>query len=437
LADQIELGEPIMLTLTNARVFDGRQMLAGRRNVTIDGDKIAAVSEQPGAGGDRIDVGGMTVMPGMISGHMHPDFYKFSIAEAFSGAQLGKELPPGVLMAIGVRTCRVLIESGFTGYIGAGNAHLIDPQLKMAIEMGIIPGPRILPCSHHIGTTADANDAQKWWQRYNEPGIDLFGDGPDELRKIVRNEIRQGAQMIKVFASAGHLISPHRGPRNMSHDEMAAIVNAAHERGALARAHVCTKDVIMDCIDVGFDVIDHADDIDEEVIEAMVTKGCYWVPSLMLTKVCMDTPGFDPAGEFKTSWNAMKKMLPLAHKAGVKILVGDDYSGVMRDIVKDDPLDHEVGRYARELPLYAAEFGMAPADVLSWATRVPGEMLSRGAKVGVVTAGALADLIVVDGDPVADLSLLARPNETLKAVIRNGAMVIDRLPATPKRQAAE
>jgi imidazolonepropionase-like amidohydrolase len=129
--------------------------------------------------------------------------------------------------------------------------------------------------------------------------------------------------------------------------------------------------------------------------------------------------------------------LPLAQKAGVRILVGDDYSGVFRDVVKDDPLDHQVGCYGREFAYYGAIEGLSPAQVLSWGTRNAGELLiDPPAKVGVIQPGALADLIVVDGDPIADLGALSRPEQSLKAVIRDGEIVIDRLPRPSKRIAA-
>jgi hypothetical protein len=122
-------------------------------------------------------------------------------------------------------------------------------------------------------------------------------------------------------------------------------------------------------------------------------------------------------------------MLPVAQAAGVRILVGDDYSGVLRDVLKDDPLDHQVGNYGREFAYYGEIEGLAPTDVLSWGTSNAGQLLvDPPGRVGVVEPGAIADLIVVDGDPLADLSLLARPNVALKAVIRDGGLVIDRLP---------
>jgi imidazolonepropionase-like amidohydrolase len=127
-------------------------------------------------------------------------------------------------------------------------------------------------------------------------------------------------------------------------------------------------------------------------------------------------------------YHQVRRTLPVAHKAGVKILVGDDYSGVFRDVVADDPLDHQVGCYGREFAYYGELEGLSAADVLSWGTSNPGELLDDASgKVGVVEPGALADLIVVDGNPVEDLSLLARPEQVLKAVIRDGEFVINRL----------
>jgi imidazolonepropionase-like amidohydrolase len=186
---------------------------------------------------------------------------------------------------------------------------------------------------------------------------------------------------------------------------------------------------------MGLDIIDHGDEIDEECIEAMVKAGTMWVPSIVYPKCFIDLGWAD---EKTLHWyDHVRKTLPVAHKAGVRILIGDDYSGVFRDALPDDPLDHQVGNYGREFAFYSEIDGLEPADVLSWGTKNAGEALLDGpGKLGVVEAGAFADLIVVDGDPVADPSILARPQQCLKAVIRDGAMLIDRLPPQNRRMAA-
>ena len=429
-----------MTILTNAQVFDGRAMLPGRHDVRLDGKRVASVEPHTGAlagdagdsdvhrddraEGDVVDVAGMTVLPGLITSHLHPDFYKFDIT---GGDRPGKELPPGVMMAIGVRTCRVLLESGFTGYAGAACAHDIDAQLKMAIAQDIIPGPRIRACGHHIGTTGDINNRGPWWKAVETPGVDLCADGPDALRKVVRQEISRGVETIKVFASAGHGVRS-RSSRNIARDELATIVDTAHERGAKVRAHVAERAMILECIELGVDIIDHGDEIDDEIIEAMATAGTFWVPSLVYPWSLLEVGYARRFGVTPELYEHVRTMLPQAQAAGVRILIGDDYSGVFRDLLEDDPLDHQVGNYGREFAFYGEIDGLSAADVLSWGTANAGQLLvDPPQRVGVVEPGALADLIVVDGDPLADLSLLARPADALRAVIRDGAFVIDRI----------
>lgn len=420
-----------MTTYTNARVFDGRKLLPGRKTVTLEGDRIASVSDGP-AEGEAIDLDGMTLMPGLITCHFHPDFYKFTLAQGFAGEPLGKELPPGVLMAIAVRNAGVLLESGFTGYVGATCGHDIDAQLKMAIEQGIMPGPRIRACSMHIGTTGDLNHSKNWWREMTSPGTDVFVDGPAEMRKMVRTFVHRGAETIKLFTSAGHGF-PGPVPRNMERDEIEAAVVAAHHRGAKVRAHCADREMIEECVDLGVDIIDHGDEIDEALIGKMAKAGTCWVPSLIYPKCLLELGWGDAA--MQGHYDHVRAMLPLAQAAGVTILIGDDYSGVFRDVISDDPLDHQVGNYGREFAYYA-ELGIAPEDVLSWGTANAGEVLTGGRdKLGTVEVGALADLIVVDGDPLADLSILARPQDHLKAVIRDGVTVIDRLPPQPQGKA--
>ncbi|HVM66319.1 MAG TPA: amidohydrolase family protein [Acidimicrobiales bacterium] len=418
-----------MRALTNATVFDGRQLLPDRHTVELEGDRIAAVDDTlTDEADDVVDVGGMTVMPGLITCHLHPDFYKFDI---FAGEKPGKELPPGVMMAIGVRTCHVLLESGFTGYVGASCAHDIDASLKIAIAQGIIPGPRIRACGHHIGTTGDMNNRSRWWKPYETPGLDICDDGPSAMRKLVRQEIGRGVETIKIFAGAGHGI-PGKTMRNMARDEIAAVVDAAHDRGAKVRAHVADREMILECIALGVDIIDHGDEIDDEIIDKMVQAGTFWVPSLVYLWSLLEVGYAAQFGVTTELYEHVRAMLPVAQEAGVRILVGDDYSGVFRNLIKDDPLDHQVGNYGREFAFYGEIDGLKPADVLSWGTSNAGQLLvDPPAKVGVIEPGSLADLIIVDGDPLKDVSLLARPNESLKAVIRDGEFVIDRLPLRP------
>lgn len=418
-----------MVTLVNARIFDGQRMLSGHNNIKIDGKRIVSVGDTVVDQREEIiDVHGMTLMPGLITCHMHADYYRYSMAQAQAGLAFGKELPPGVLMAIAVRTCGVLLQSGFTGFVGAACAHDIDTQLQMAIADNIMDGPRILACGHFLGTTGDLVHNPNWWRDHTTPGAELIADGPIALRALVRDEVRRGVEIIKIFASDGHG-QITRTKRNFARDELKAIVEAAHDRGAKVRAHAPKKDMVLECIEFGVDVIDHGDEIDEECIEAMVKAGTFWVPSLTHLKTWLELGWKDPTGEIARGYAQVRRMLPIADRAGVRILLGDDYSGFTRDLVEDDPLDHEVGRYGRELAMYAEIDGITPEMVMRWGTRNAGELLAHAPdKVGVIEAGALADLIIVEGDPLADISLFSRPEQALKAVICDGKAIINRLP---------
>ena len=357
-----------MVTLTNAQVFDGRAMLPGRHDVTLDGKRIASVSEHTGpASGEVVDVGGMTVLPGLITCHLHPDFFKFDIG---AGEQPGKELPPGVMMAIGVRTCRVLLESGFTGYAGASCAHDIDAQLKMAIAQDIIPGPRIRACGHHIGTTGDMNNRPPWWKAYETPGVDIAADGPDELPQAGAPGDRPRAWRRSRSSPAGTRCSRTarrgtcRGPRSPRSSR-------PRTSGARVRAHVADRAMILECIELGVDVIDHGDEIDDEIIEKMVEAGTFWVPSLVYLWSLLEVGYAKRFGVSPELYEHVRTMLPRAQQAGVRILVGDDYSGVFRTLLADDPLDHQVGNYGREFGFYAAIDGLSPAEVLTGARATP------------------------------------------------------------------
>lgn len=419
-----------MPSFTNARVFDGRRLLPGPHAVIIDGNRIVSVEPGPAPAG-AIDLGGMTLMPGLITSHFHPDFFRFTLSMGMDGEPLGKELPPGVLMAIAIRNAGVLLRSGFTGYVGAACGHDIDAQLKMAIAQGILPGPRIRACSVHIGTTGDVNDSRKWWRRFDSPGTDVFVDGPEAMRRMARECIRRGAQTIKIFASSGHGGLPWPVDRTMDRDEIAAVVAAAHGRGARVRAHATTRATIRECVELGVDIIDHGDEIDAEIVRMMADKGTFWVPSMVYPD-CMLKLGW-AGDDLRRQQDNVRAMLPAAQEAGVRILIGDDYSGVFREVLEDDPLDHKVGDYGREFAFYGSIDGITPEQVLTWGTANAGEALLDPweGRLGTIEPGALADLIVVDGDPVADLSLLSRPDAALKAVLRDGALVLDRLPSSP------
>lgn len=428
----------------NARLFDGENDPKSGMSVAIEGDRIITVEadsdELCSAEGDHIDLGGKTLMPGMTQGHWHPDYGGLRLADV-GKAYLGTQSPPAYLTAVAIENLGYAVQSGVTNVVGAACSFDNDVALKMAIEDGRITGPRIRPSGLHINTTANENEPNSWWipATAREDGMqiigqELYADGPDGMRKAVRHQIRRKVEVIKIFPSGGHGIDFPEHLRSMTHEELAAVISTAHDRGAIVRGHVTTKSHMLEAINLGMDIVDHGDHLDEDVIEAMVKHNCFYVPSMLFLKKLM------PSGEGELarasqlepvvrSFNHLKKMLPLAQKAGVRIVPGDDFGLEF--------MMHGYGNYAEELEVYVNDCGIAAKDVLTWTTRNGAQMMAN--ESGLIRAGRLADMIVVDGDPLADISLLRRPLETLDLVMIGGKAIKDRLPrmAGAKAKSAE
>jgi len=419
----------------NARLFDGESDPRDGMTVVVEGERIIEVAPDSGelrdADGDHVDLGGRTLMPGMTQGHFHADYSGLRLADV-GKSYLGTQMPPSYLASVAIQNLGHALQSGYTGIVGAGCSNDNDAALKLAIRDGVVVGPRIRACGLHVNTTANENEPSAWWIPASERedglqviGGELFADGPDGMRKAVRHQLRRGVEVIKIFPSGGHGIDFPEERRSMSKDELEAVIRAAHERGAIVRGHVTTKSMLMESIGLGMDIADHGDFIDEEVIELMVKNGTFYVPSMLFLKKLL------PSGEgelarasqlapLRRSIDNLTRMLPLAHKAGVCIVPGDDFGLEF--------MMHAPGNYAEELEIYGNDCGIAARDVLSWATRNGAKMLGLGDEAGLIRAGRLADLIVVNGDPTADISLLRRPLETIDLIMLGGKAIKDRLP---------
>ena len=193
-------------------------------------------------------------MPGMFNCHYHASYRNIGS----TGLPIGMEGSPGYLTIGGAYNIALALNSGFTGVISAGAPHAIDASLRKAVEEGLIPGPRIMTGSRDVSTTAHSQDrAFPWyWEGGQHPGI-CKCDGPDGFRRGVREEIKRGAEYIKIFATAGHAVKGDPELLEVSPDELAAAIHAAHERGVRVRAHIANKHAIMTATKLGIDAIDH------------------------------------------------------------------------------------------------------------------------------------------------------------------------------------
>jgi imidazolonepropionase-like amidohydrolase len=411
------------LILSGATVLDADGPRP-RSTVAVEDRRIAAVCSDSVADAaldarpdDRvIDLEGRTVMPGLVTSHFHATYHELGSKVA----PFGLEEPPALQAVRAAHHLELALRCGFTGAVSAGAPFAIDAAMKMAIAEGLFPGPRLMAGSRDVSTTGHAGDKSfPWYWDVGARGAVNRSDGPDEFRRAVREEIKQGAEIIKMFVTGGHGTVAPAEQTEMSRAELSAGIEAAHERGALVRGHIANRDALHMALDVGIDVVDHGDGLDEAAIERMVGLGTFLVPSQLFPARFAEMMGGGGLGFTVGMTEDIERalaILPVANEAGVKLLCGDDYGAI--------GLSH--GRYADELEFYVKEAGIAPLDVLRWATRHGAELMGRGHELGAVQEGFLADLLVVDGDPLSAITLLRDP-ERLLAVMKSGALVKDEL----------
>jgi imidazolonepropionase-like amidohydrolase len=213
----------------------------------------------------------------------------------------------------------------------------------------------------------------------------------------------------------------------MTYEELKAASDAAHERGARTRAHVCGTAQVMKCIRAGVDIIDHADWMDDEVIEALIANNKFVLPSMYTPWLSSSDRTLDGAEYYdEEDFEYMRRKVPEANARGVKFVPGDDYGFF-------DMAPH--GDYSKELVCYVEQVGVSPVDVIRWATKYGGEMTGIP-DLGTIEPGKLADMVVVDGDPSKDIRVLTRP-DAIVTVLKGGAVVSGQLPAARPAMAAE
>ena len=419
---------PVRTVLRGGRLFDGRGAVRDGVTVVVESGRIAEVGDDTAISSrspDRVvELAGQTLMPGMASCHFHSSWEGLS---PIAAPVTGLHAPPAYMALTAAKNARTALEHGVTSVIGSSVGYEIDASLKQAIEDGLVPGPRMLAGSHELCSTGDLPTGAmiNWHMNLGNLGVIRTGDGPEAFERLVREEIKRGADVVKLSATRGHAAGAGDGGLSLAEDEIAAATRAAHQRGRRVRAHAATKRGILACARAGVDLIDHADQLDAECIDAILERDLTIVPSVMYVVRTLELfdqglmkpflpdpipPIFMQTIEgMRADLANMTAMLPEAARAGVRIVSGDDYGTAY--------LAH--GEYAKEYTYYVEAMGFDARQVLRWATSSAAEAMGRGGELGRVEAGLLADLIVVDGDPTEDIRCLEDPDR-ISAVMKEG-----------------
>jgi imidazolonepropionase-like amidohydrolase len=383
-------------------------VLKGKQIEAVGAAETVSVPQEA----EVIDTSGKTVMPGLIEAHVH-------LLGIKSMNPLTWVIDPPELRGMrAVVDVWKLVSSGFTTVRDCGNPNAL--HLKKAIEEGSIIGPRIISCGAIITQTGGHGEPVHFLpiEWISQRGIGRIADGVDECRKAAREQLRAGADFIKL-CSTGGVMSEKDKPISSQYtlEEIRAIVEEAHNVGAKAASHAQGTQGIKNALLAGIDTIEHGFYLDDETIEMMIKRNTYLVPTLAIidaivtrgAKAGVPQVSLDKAKEVR---KANLKSFVHACRAGIKIGCGTDY---LSDAMGP------MGENAIELELQV-KAGRSPMEVIVSATKVNSEALGLSDQLGTLEVGKLADLIVVGGDPISDITVL-RDKSKIVSVYKGGARV--------------
>ena len=403
------------LAVANATLIDGTgaDPMPGASLVTEDG-RITAVgtrAEPPRDADIVIDAGGRTLMPGLIDCHVHMLFKPASMQERLL-------TPPTLRVFEGMENARATLDAGFTSVRDAGGT----PQgFKMAIDRVMIPGPRMKISVSALSQTGGHGDSTmpsgvrtRLLGALGPEWPENVADGPDEVRKAVREILRAGADFIKL-CSTGGVLSPSDEPAHtqFTAEEIEVMVYEARAAGKTCMAHAQGTQGIKNAVYAGVESIEHGIWLDDEAIDAMKERGTFLVPTLVAPLWVLRNAEKSPGSVLPQAIRKTKEVMDdhrasaaRAIRAGVRVAMGTD-SGVGPHGYNAEELERMV------------ECGMTPMQAIEAATRVASECAHISADAGTLECGKLADLLIVDGDPLDDIKIL-QDRERLAVIVQGG-----------------
>jgi imidazolonepropionase-like amidohydrolase len=416
-----------------ARLIDGNGgFLEGGVTVVLDGKTIERIAKSGAAKLPEdctvVDAGDATLMPGMMDCHLHLNQWNVLTFKNYRAAAF--EITPQLQMLYALLHAQICMEMGFTtlrdlgGYSYAGHVTAEMCAIRDAIEFGIVAGPRLFCAGWAIITNAHLDCILP----RNVPRTALAtADGPWELRKLARTQLRIGADLIKTCCSGGGGTDKEEPDiRNMTQEEIDAIVDEAHAFGKRCAVHCFTPEAQKMAMRAGADTLEHSVFTDDEAIAMMKKQKIILTPTLqhrtdhaIELRRKMGTPEFT-LSKMKKIQPHTKATFQRLHREGIKMALGTDTQ-----------LDPEMGSQAGEMAIYV-DFGMTPEEAIATGTKNAAEAIGIADKVGTLEPGKLADIIAVNGNPYADITVLQKKANIL-LVMKEGRVYVDRRPGKTER----
>jgi len=360
-----------------------------------------------------LDANGGTVMPGLVEAHFHPTYFNVAALE-----DLDIKYPVEYVTLLAANNARLSLECGYTAARSGGSLFNIDVWLKKAIDEEVVPGPRLAASGREICGAGGLMDWNPDFRKIGMEGLILLINGPDEARQAVRKLVKDGVEWVKTYPT-GDAAAPDTNDHHtlcMTFEEMNAVVTTAHNHRLKVTGHCRATQGIKNALRAGYDAIEHGTFIDDEGLELLLKRDVPCVPALQFEyasivhgpKWGMSQRVVDGHQEtLEGGAESARKIL----RAGGRLGMGGDYGFAW----------NPHGDYAKELTFFVDYVGLTPLEVIKCATKTGAEIMGRSHEFGTVEAGKLADLLIVDGDPVNNIKLLEDRSKFL-AVMQGGVV---------------
>lgn len=361
----------------------------------------------------RLDARGGTIMPGLVEAHFHATYFNVAALE-----DLDIKYPVEYVTLLAAANARLALECGYTAARSGGSLFNIDVWLKRAIENDVTVGPRLAASGREICGVGGLMDWNPDFRKIGMEGLVLLINGPEEARAAVRRLVKDGVEWVKTYPT-GDAAAPDVNDHHtlcMTFEEMQACVATAHNHGLKVTGHCRATQGIKNALRAGYDCLEHATFMDDEALEMLLARNTPVVPALQFEEASIvHGPDFGMSqrvvdGHKETLEGGIESARRIL-KAGGRLGMGGDYGFAW----------NPHGTYARELTFFVKTVGFSPLETITCATKTGAQIMGREDEIGTLEAGKLADVLVVDGDVLADISILEDRSRFI-AVLQGGVI---------------
>ena len=396
---------------TGAAAIADAALLIENGRITFAGPEHQLPPQSPDI--TRIDAQGGTIMPGLVEAHFHPTYFNVANLE-----DLDIKYPVEYVTLLAAANARLALECGYTAARSGGSLFNIDVWLKKALEEDVTPGPRIAASGREICGVGGLMDWNPDFRKIGMEGLVLLINGPEEARAAVRKLVKDGVEWVKTYPT-GDAAAPDTNDHHtlcMTFEEMHAVVQTAHNHHMKVTGHCRATEGIKNALRAGYDTIEHGTFMDTEALDLLLARNVAVVPALQFEYASVQKGveyGLSQRvidGHQETLEGGAESALRIL-RAGGRLGMGGDYGFAW----------NPHGDYAKELSFFVNYVGFTPLETITCATKTGAEILGRENEIGTLEAGKLADVLIVNGDVLADISLLEDRTNFL-AVMQGGIL---------------